>query len=46
MKKGIKQNTIRKTIRVLIAVLALFLFNIDIVKAEPITITYDVDASN
>ena len=33
MKKGIKQNTIRKTIRVLIAVLALFLFNIDKVRA-------------
>ena len=29
MKKGIKQNTIKKSIKVLIAVLALFLFNID-----------------
>ena len=46
MKKGIKQNTIKNSIKVLIAVLTLFLFNIGIVKAEPITITYDVDGGS
>ena len=46
MKKRIKQNTIKKSIKVLIAALTLFLFNIGIVKAEPITITYDVDGGS
>ena len=43
--KKIINNKISNLIKVLIAVLALFLFNIN-VKAEPITITYDVDGGS